>query len=94
MRVLYRSGSDPDTVVLTGDFYAPHNVVQVYYRCRSTGSASAVVSIGNTFKRGGLRCDDKVHWLRNVPVTPRSKPNATLGMYSGGSATLSIWSVR
>jgi hypothetical protein len=66
------------------------NVVQAYYRCRSTAGAQSTLDVGGRVLRN-LRCDDKTHWQRNVPVAQGRSNSLTLGMHSGGSATLSVW---
>jgi len=92
-RIFYSTKSDSRVVVVAGDFHPPGEVVQVYYRCRSATGAAGVLDVGGR-KHPNLPCDDKVHWLRNVQVAGGERNTVTLRMYSGGTATVSIWGMK
>ncbi len=89
-RIFYGTHSDSRVVVVQGKFHPPGSVVQIYYRCRSTAGAQAVLDVAGR-SVGDLPCDDKVHWMRNHAVKPGQEYPVTLRMLSGGSAALSVW---
>jgi hypothetical protein len=90
-RIFYGTDSDDRLVLVKGKFHPPGSVVQIYYRCSSTAGAQAVLDVTGHPPLRSLRCDDKVHWMRNHRVTPGKEYQVSLGMYSGGKAALSIW---
>jgi hypothetical protein len=92
-RIFYKTHSDSKAVVIEDDFHAPGDVVQVYYRCRNTAGAAGVLDVNGTPHKN-LPCDDKIHWLRNVRVAGGERNTVTFGMYSGGTATVSIWGMK
>ena len=89
-RIFYGTHADSRVVVVQGVFHPPGNVVQIYYRCRTTAQARAVLDVAGR-SVGNLPCDDKVHWMRNHKVKPGERHPVTLRMLSGGNATVSVW---
>jgi hypothetical protein len=90
-RIFYKTATDSRVVVVEGDIFPQANVVNISFNCRTNSGAAAVIDIGGK-KFGNRPCDGKIHSIPGVAVESGERIPVTMGMQSGGTATLSIWS--
>jgi hypothetical protein len=72
-------------------------VVQMYYRCEPgvTGRIDLASGFDTAPATGAeMRCDDEVHWVRNVQVRVGRKYTVRLRVENPGFAGYSVWGRR
>jgi hypothetical protein len=96
-KLAYAQGTLAPAQSLQDRFSSDGRAVQLYYRCKHgvTGKVAIFGGSDNAPAKGAtMRCDDKVHWVKSVPVIPGRSYTVRLRVESPGFAGYSVWGFR
>jgi hypothetical protein len=93
-KLAYDQATLPPGNSLQDTFTPGGAIVQMYYRCGPGVTGNLVLSAGGGSPPAAsrtLRCDDQVHWVRNIPVRIGREYTVRLKVANPGFAGYSVW---